>query len=64
VTILVFCLLAAASPASGGETAHTARLTVSVTASGEDATRSGSDWSRGTFRYHARFTVDRPMDGV
>lgn len=43
---------------------QTARMTVTVTATGEDATKSQGEWSKGTFSYRAHFSADLQTDGA
>ena len=42
---------------------ETARMSVTVIASGTDSTRSEGEWSKGTFSYHSTFTITLTTDG-
>jgi hypothetical protein len=57
--LLTFALVA--QPAHGEQTG---RMTVTVVVTGEDATRSDGEWSKGTFTYRASLTATLASDGV
>lgn len=60
-------LLGAAIALSLTPSAHadeTAVMSVTLTASGEDSTKSQGEWSKGTFRYQAKFAIPLQTDGT